>query len=183
MLGRRIASSVARLGSARRRALYLILGLIFVAAVVVPLFASRRARIEQPVAFNHLKHTQELGLDCEFCHTYVRKGAHAGLPDAQTCSLCHQALEGTTAEAARVRELLAEGDPLQFNKLFRLPPHVFFTHRRHVAIAGLECENCHGGIADTERPPERPLVKVKMSFCLECHRERGQSVDCTACHR
>jgi hypothetical protein len=179
-------SGWARLGGggvARRGLLYWAVGFVLVAAVALPVLASRRPRVEQPVAFNHRKHTEELGLQCDFCHVYVRTGAHAGLPDAETCAMCHEAMEGTTAEAARVRELIAAGDPLRFKKLFRLPSHVFYTHRRHVGIAGLECRNCHGAIAETERPPERPLVKIRMAFCLDCHRQRGQSVDCTACHR
>lgn len=139
--------------------------------------------VSQPIAFNHLKHTQELGLGCDFCHQYVQTGAHAGLPGAEVCSMCHLAPLGTSEEAARVTALLAEGDSLRFRKLFRLPDHVLYTHRRHVGIGGLECENCHGAIAATERPPERPLVRISMEYCLGCHRERGQSLDCVACHR
>jgi hypothetical protein len=135
------------------------------------------------VAFNHLKHTKDLGLDCQTCHQQVSTGAHAGLPDAATCRLCHEAKQGTSPEAARVTALLAGGDPLRFNKLFRLPPHVYYSHRRHVGIAKLECPNCHGDIAMTQRPPGRPLVGIKMNFCLDCHRAKGQSLDCVSCHR
>ena len=140
-------------------------------------------QVPQPIAFNHLKHTQDLRLECSFCHKYVNTGAHAGLPDEQTCTMCHQRTQGTSEEAARVTELLAAGQPIRFNKLFRLPAHVFYTHGRHVGIAELECVNCHGGIANSERPPKRALVKIDMDFCLDCHMERGQSLDCVACHR
>ena len=139
--------------------------------------------VPQPVAFNHLKHTKDLGLGCQFCHKYVSTGAHAGLPDAATCGICHRVVQGKSPEAARVTALLARGDPLRFNKLFRLPLHVYFTHRRHVGIAKLECRQCHGAIADTQRPPEQPLVRIRMKICLECHRANGQSVDCVSCHR
>jgi hypothetical protein len=156
--------------------------LALMAAAAVGL--TRRAeRIDQPVAFNHLKHTKDLGLACEFCHPYVRSGAHAGLPGAETCGMCHQVRQGTSTEAARVTELLSGGDSLRFNKLFRLPGHVFYTHRRHAGIAGLECANCHGAIAETERPPFRPLVRITMDYCLDCHREQQQTLDCNACHR
>ncbi len=167
----------------RARPGYVVIALLLLVAVVVPLVARRGAAVPQPIAFNHRKHTQDLGLNCEFCHKYVRAGAHAGLPDAETCSMCHRVTQGSSAEAARVTELITSGDPLQFNKLFRLPSHVFYTHRRHVGIGELECENCHGAIADTERPPERPLVRVTMEFCMDCHREREQTLDCNACHR
>lgn len=156
------------------------------AAIVVLLLlllVSRRAPVAQPLAFNHLKHTQDLSLGCEFCHPYVNTGRHAGLPNRDTCGICHQVQQGESAEAARVTQLLTQGEPLQFNKLFRLPAHVNYTHRRHVGIAKLECERCHGGIATTDRPPARPLVAVSMDFCLACHRASGQSLDCVACHR
>ena len=140
-------------------------------------------RVPQPVPFNHLKHTADLSLPCSFCHKYVQTGAHAGLPDATTCAICHTTPQGTSEAAARVTELIEAGDPLYFNKLFRLPDHVFYTHRRHAGVAQLECTNCHGEIAQTERPPSRALITITMDFCMDCHRERGQNLDCTACHR
>ncbi|NIR44762.1 MAG: cytochrome c3 family protein [Gemmatimonadetes bacterium] len=156
---------------------------IVVVAVSSLLLAQRVPAVPQPVEFNHQKHTEQLGLNCEFCHKYVTAGAHAGLPDVRTCSMCHSRRQGTSEEAARVTELIEQGDSLRFNKLFRLPDHVFYTHRRHVGIAELECQNCHGAIASTKRPPKRALVNVTMDFCMDCHREQGATLDCNACHR
>ena len=143
----------------------------------------RTPAVTQPVAFNHRKHTQQLKIACELCHQYATTGAHAGLPGPQTCVMCHQVRQGTSPEAARLTVLLARGDPLHFNKLFHLPPYVYFTHRRHVGIAKLPCQDCHGMIAETERPPARPLVTIRMRVCLGCHQDKRQSVDCVACHR
>lgn len=170
-------------GFARARLGYVGLGLTLIAIAVVTVAVARTPPVPQPVAFNHRKHTQGLSLNCEFCHAYVTKGAHAGLPDAKTCTMCHQTQQGTSPGATRVTTLLAEGDPLTFNKLFGLESHVFYTHRRHVGIAKLECPSCHGDIAQTERPPDRPLVRIDMDFCMDCHRERGETLDCNACHR
>ena len=150
--------------------------------LVIGVVTARPRAVRQPIEFNHLKHTSELQLDCQFCHKYVVTGAHAGLPGAETCSICHGTVQGTSEEAARVTALLEEGDPIRFMKLFRLPDHVFYTHRRHAGIGELECQSCHGGIADTDRPPVRPLVTVTMEFCMACHEERGVTNDCNACH-
>lgn len=157
------------------------LPILLVAAVLA--FSSRTPPVKQPVAFNHRKHTQQLKIACELCHQNATTGAHAGLPGPQTCVMCHQVRQGTSPEAARLTVLLARGDPLRFNKLFHLPPYVYFTHRRHVGIAKLPCQDCHGMIAETERPPARPLVTIRMRVCLSCHQDKGQSVDCVACHR
>jgi len=142
-----------------------------------------RGRVRQPIAFNHRKHTEQLQLNCEFCHQFVRTGAHPGLPALETCAMCHAAVQGNSREAARVTEYVTAGRPLVFVKLFRLPPHVFYTHRRHVGIAELACQKCHGDIALTTSPPDQPLVRVSMRFCLDCHRRMGQTTDCIACHR
>jgi hypothetical protein len=159
----------------------IVLAILLVAAAHSIL--TRGPSVKQPVAFNHRKHTEQLKIACQLCHQYDATGAHAGLPSAQTCVMCHQVPQGTTAEAARLTVLLARGEPLRFDKLFHLPPYVYFTHRRHVGIAKLPCEQCHGAIAHTERPPERPLVGIRMRVCLDCHQLTGQSVDCVACHR
>lgn len=151
-------------------------------ALVVGL-ARRSPAVSQPIAFNHRKHTQDLQLSCDFCHQYVASAAHAGLPGRDVCANCHAAPLGESKEAARLSEALSRGDSLQFHKLFRLPSHVNFTHRRHVGIAKLECQVCHGDIAGTERPPARPLVTIRMAFCLNCHQAKEQSLDCVACHR
>jgi hypothetical protein len=73
--------------------------------------------------------------------------------------------------------------PAGFPKLFYLPPHVYYSHRRHVVLGKLECVRCHGGIADTISPPTRPLVQISMDFCTGCHNQSKVTNDCKSCHR
>jgi len=170
-------------GRALRRYVILI-GVVAVVVVIgIPAIARGGSAVPQPIAFNHLKHTGDLGLACDFCHEYVRTGQHSGLPNETKCAMCHSARQGTSDEAAKVTELIEEGSLIRFRKLFQLPDHVFYTHRRHVTIAELECESCHGDIATTETPPDRALVKIDMDFCMDCHREQEATLDCNACHR
>lgn len=152
--------------------------------VAVALSAARWAgAVTQPVAFDHRKHTQDLKLDCALCHPNVEVGQHPGLPSVDICAMCHQTKLGTSSASAQVTGYVTSGRPLVFRKLFGLPPYVFFTHRRHVAIAKLPCADCHGDIALTTTPPRRPLVTITMNFCLHCHLKMHQSTDCIACHR
>ena len=169
--------------SARRLKIGLTIATFAVVLAVVRWFVVRPAAVAQPVAFDHRMHTDKLKMQCQLCHQYVNTGAHAGLPSRSLCAMCHQVPQGTTAVAARLTMMIERGDSLRFNKLFHLPPHVFFTNRRHVAIAKIPCQTCHGTIAETQRPPKRALVRFRMQVCLDCHIEKGQSVDCVACHR
>jgi hypothetical protein len=138
-------------------------------------------QVGQPIAFNHRVHTE--ALDCETCHEGFNEAAHSGLPGLETCMICHEEPQTELREEEKVRELAASGEDAVFRKLFTLPDHVYYTHRRHVGIAGLECAVCHGPIAETEQPPEAPLVRIDMDFCVDCHLSSGLTTDCTGCHR
>ncbi len=139
--------------------------------------------VEQPIDFSHKTHTQKVGLNCETCHKYVKKSFHAGLPKIEeTCMMCHTQAQTDSPEEEKIRELAKRDDPPDFKKLFRFPNHVFYSHRRHVVLGGLECSTCHGNIAKTRSPPDEPLKKITMDFCIECHKREDVTTDCIACH-
>jgi hypothetical protein len=140
-----------------------------------------RSRVSQPIQFNHRKHTAQM--ECSACHIYYSQGAHSGLPDASICSICHDTALTKSPEEAKLRKMLTDGTPLVFNKLFHLPNHVYYSHRRHVVLGKLECVQCHGGIANTEATPTQPLVKITMNYCLQCHEKSKVTTDCKSCHR
>ena len=137
----------------------------------------------QPIAFSHKKHVQELEIGCKECHPYYETSQHSGLPTLTTCKGCHEEPLTDKPEERKIQTLAGEGQDDVFRKLFRLPDHAYYSHRRHVAVAGIACETCHGGIAHTTEPPEAPLVRITMGFCLDCHQRSGVSSDCTTCHR
>jgi hypothetical protein len=137
----------------------------------------------QPVLFNHKKHVKDVGLECATCHEYFSTGEHSGLPSLTLCQGCHSQALTKSPEEQKLIKLFAS-DPLPvFRKLFRLPDHARYSHRRHVAVAGLPCETCHGAIADTTEPPVYPLEPITMDTCIGCHAQRHVQTDCTACHR
>jgi hypothetical protein len=141
------------------------------------------AEARQPIAYNHQLHVKKLELGCDTCHEGSRTGDIAGLPPVSTCSACHQELNGSSPEEKKIVEAVRAGREVAWVRLYDVPPHVYFTHRRHVAVAEIACERCHGEMRSQARPPPRALVALTMDGCLECHRQRGASRDCDACHR
>ncbi len=144
---------------------------------------SRVTGVSQPIAFNHRLHVKDAEIGCSDCHPYYEHGSRSGLPNGEVCATCHsQALSDSTEEAKLVARL-ADDKVLAFRKLFYLPTHVFYSHRRHVVLGKLDCSRCHGGIADTEYPPARPLIEISMRFCMDCHEQAKVTNDCKSCHR
>lgn len=139
--------------------------------------------VTQPVAFDHARHTVELELECSMCHELYETSRHAGLPSLEICAACHDEADPDLPRAAVIPALLEAGEMQVFRKLFRLEDHVYYSHRRHVVLAGLECETCHGAIAASTTPPEAPLRRITMDFCMDCHERENVRADCTSCHR
>ena len=67
---------------------------------------------------------------------------------------------------APVRQSLASGQPLQWDRVNQLPDFVFFDHSIHVQ-KGVGCSSCHGRI--DQMPLTYKAESFQMSFCLECH--------------
>jgi cytochrome c553 len=139
--------------------------------------------VSQPIAFNHLTHVEDLEIECDVCHDLYATSEHSGLPALTTCLGCHEDAQTEQLEEQKVRDLAAAGEDDVFRKLFKLADHAFYSHQRHVTQGEVPCETCHGSIASTTAPPERPLVRITMDFCIECHERRGIESDCTRCHR
>jgi len=139
--------------------------------------------VTQPFPYNHSVHTAKA--KCVICHRGVETGAKAGLPDLTLCTQCHATVPGkspTKGQRALWKKAL-EGDEVPaWNRLYRVPDHVYFSHRRHVVLGGLACEGCHGTMAKQTKPPRRALKKLMMRDCLSCHEEKQITEDCTACH-
>lgn len=137
----------------------------------------------QPIQFNHQAHVKTAGLDCSMCHQFYAEHQHSGLPALSLCQTCHAEPTTDSPEEKKLIELAASSNPPEFKKLFSLPDHAYYSHSRHVTVAKIPCETCHGNIADTTAPPDRPLVRITMDTCTSCHAERQVHTDCTACHR
>ena len=139
--------------------------------------------VEQPIAFNHLRHAKR-DIACADCHQGVETSAFACLPRVSLCMDCHGEDTDTTPEKDRMKAYAAAKTEIPWVRLYRLPAHVVFSHERHVALGKVRCDACHGSHGESERPPERPVsATLRMRRCLSCHAEKGASVDCVACHK
>lgn len=136
--------------------------------------------IEQPFAFNHEKHRV---MGCTLCHTGATAGAKAGFPAVEVCQKCHAISPLPDAKFQEAWKQAESGNPLLWLRLAKVPTHVYFSHNRHILLAGLNCEQCHGMISTTVKPPSSPLKEIAMNNCLDCHIKNNVSQDCAACHR
>jgi hypothetical protein len=145
---------------------------------------------EQPVAYNHKVHAEELSIPCDQCHTGVESRERAGFPPDDYCEQCHVAPMGDSPAQAKLVELLDAGTPLAWVQVTKIASYVLFSHRRHVALGNIDCTVCHGDMRERVRPITEPAVDFRgrsgMLRCMKCHVESGSpyaGVECVNCHR
>jgi hypothetical protein len=140
----------------------------------------------------------------------------AGRPSIKTCLSCHTTSSEKKEKKPEMDKLLEfgkKGEEISWKRIYDLPDHVFFSHRRHTSVPQyspegeaaefrkehkdekkdkedgkqirepIKCEVCHGPIAETVTPPPAPLNEIAMEFCINCHKQEHVTVDCIACHR
>lgn len=138
---------------------------------------------EQPVAFNHQLHLDEVGLDCVECHQNVTLSRKATLPTGDVCLDCHEEQQGESSEEAKLVTLLQEESTLDWQRVYVLPKHVYFSHFRHVTLGQIACSECHGDMNKLSSPPEEPATDIiDMDYCMDCHDDHQVNNDCLACH-
>jgi hypothetical protein len=123
--------------------------------------------------FSHQHHVAGLGIDCRYCHTSVETSAFAGIPPTETCMTCHSQIWNQATMLQPVRDSLASGQPIVWNRVNALPDFVYFNHSIHIA-KGIGCSTCHGRV--DEMPLMRKVAPLNMSWCLNCHRAPEQYI-------
>ncbi len=141
---------------------------------------------EQPIEFPHNVHVG-LQIPCLYCHPGAWRQPSAGLPGQQKCWACHGQLKkyanipvSEWPEGLRTLEYHVNGNeengyqstPIEWVPVYQVPDYVHFNHRPHIA-AGLNCENCHGDMA--EKTVATVEQTVNMGWCLDCHRSRTEN--------
>ncbi len=137
--------------------------------------------VVQPIRFNHQAHTSK-GLSCLFCHQYVKTASFAGIPNITVCATCHRGAITRNPEGEKVRQHVLRREDIAWRRIYQVPTYVYFSHRRHVTLGGVECASCHGSIKDSTSPQTHPAVLLTMDRCVACHEQRKANTDCYACH-
>ncbi len=134
----------------------------------------------QPIPFSHKQHAGDLKLDCRFCHFNAERGKHAGVPPMSVCMNCHDVIASdkpniraladiaATGSYADADGSLREGGVVHWNRVHKLPDHVYFDHSAHVT-ANVACQTCHGPVQ--EMVVMRQFATMNMNWCLDCHRK------------
>ncbi len=143
---------------------------------------------DQPIAFPHTTHVQELGLDCTFCHRNVTKGAAATIPAVGLCLTCHKTVGDGLPEVEKLRAAFDTGESIDWIRVHRVPDHVHFVHEAHIRFftakdnvpAAAVCSTCHGDVGSMTKVKQ--VRSLKMSDCVDCHRDFDAPTDCTTCH-
>lgn len=137
----------------------------------------------QPIAYNHNKHVEEVGLTCFDCHPLAPTHEKASIPNIDYCRNCHENAMTDSKEEQKLVEYIRNDRPVPWIQVHRVPDHAYFSHRRHVSLGKIACQDCHGDVNRMTAPFTKPHVPIKMEFCVDCHEERQVTTDCAACHR
>ncbi len=165
-------------------------------------------RTPQPLDFSHAVHTGEKGgMKCEDCHALREDGSFTGIPALEKCAGCHAQPLGTDPrEKLFVERYVTPNREVPWAVYSRQPENVWFSHAPHLKLAKLDCGECHGDHARTDRlrPFERnrisgysrdiwgnsiaragwqPRRGMKMDDCADCHRRHGREHSCMDCHK
>lgn len=143
-----------------------------------------QSSVVQPIAYNHKVHIEEGGLECTDCHRYVEKMAAATIPGIEICQDCHgDEPISDSPEEIKLLKYIEKDSEIPWKRIYELPDHVYFSHRRHIVLGELDCSDCHGNVAELTAPARYPYLPVTMDNCINCHELHKVSTDCLACHR
>ncbi|MFQ5462516.1 MAG: cytochrome c3 family protein [Phycisphaerae bacterium] len=154
-------------------------------AAVVHGVVTRGPRVIQPIAFNHTIHLKQAKMECLQCHLNAQTSVSAGIPGKDVCLDCHDIdeEEGTHPQKDLLFEFDETDDDIPWQRVAVTRPDIFFSHRRHVTAAKLDCLQCHKDQETLVSPPPRARLVMSMSDCVNCHAEHGLARDCVHCHR
>lgn len=123
----------------------------------------------QPIAFSHKIHAGQYEIDCNYCHTGVRKSKNANIPSPNICMNCHSSIKTDSKEIQKIYAAVENNTPIEWVRIHNLPDLAYFNHSQHVEVGEIDCQTCHGPIEEMDVVYQySPLT---MGWCINCHRE------------
>ena len=126
----------------------------------------------------------QAGVSCLFCHSDALRSPAAGMPSMKKCMDCHATIATGSEEIQTLAGYWQRQEPILWERHLQLPRFVYFSHRVHVGVAGLNCERCHGDVS--QMTEALPVVDANMGWCINCHDQQEnaeQLRDCIVCHQ
>ncbi len=133
----------------------------------------------QPIAFSHEIHAGQYEIDCQYCHTGVRKSKDANIPSPNICMNCHTQVKTESEEIQKIYAAIdydpetktygTNTKPIEWIRIHNLPDLAYFNHQQHVAVGEIACQTCHGPIEEMEVVYQ--YSHLTMGWCINCHRE------------
>ena len=123
----------------------------------------------QPIAFSHKVHAGDNQIDCNYCHTGVRKSKNANIPSPNICMNCHSSIKTESKEIQKIYAAIENNEPIEWKRIHNLPDLAYFNHSQHVEVGKLECKTCHGPVEEMEVVSQ--YAPLTMGWCINCHRE------------
>jgi predicted CXXCH cytochrome family protein len=138
--------------------------------------------VAQPIAYSHKIHAGQLAMKCTMCHTIpaTDEGFKATFPKEAVCMGCHSSIKKESPEIQKLAAFVAKKQPVPWERVYRLPDIVWFSHSVHVKEAKVECAVCHGAVA--ERDVLFQEKSVAMLTCMACHAQHKAANGCDTCH-
>ena len=59
--------------------------------------------------------------------------------------------------------------PIPWVRIHNLPDHVYFSHKQHVTVGKVECQECHGKVEEMDVVYQHS--PLSMGWCINCHRQ------------
>ncbi len=124
---------------------------------------------DQPIAFSHKIHAGDYKIDCNYCHTGVRKSKNANIPSPNICMNCHSSIKTESPGIRKIYAAIEKNEPIEWVRIHNLPDLAYFNHSQHVQVGQIECQTCHGPVEEMDVVTQ--YAPLTMGWCINCHRE------------
>jgi cytochrome c peroxidase len=102
-----------------------------------------------------------------------------GVAAAKACMQCHTSVKADNPSIQKLAAFAKDNRSIPWERVYQIPTYVSFSHRAHTT-AGNTCAECHGQV--TQRDQLSAEVDLSMTGCMNCHQQKGASVDCSYRH-